>query len=249
MPSKIKDDGIIRWIGNLFFGLTNRFMLPIATLPVVFFATNHAFFHKPVFFSGAAGVVAAVLILDFTSYLFHVISHKVPFFWRFHEIHHLDCAFDTTTGLRIHFGELLFAIFFRSIPIMIFAISLKSVVIFEFILILDGLFHHTNILIPKKINNFFGFLIVTPDMHSVHHHAYQPDTDSNYGFIFNIWDKIFKTYNVRKRSEKWRIGLEYSSDLSFVELLISPFMLQNLKDRSEKNGNNVFYKAEAEKYV
>lgn len=241
VPSKINDDGIIRWYKNFIFGFINRFLLPFATLPIAIFATQHLLIYRSGFFTGFSGLCVDILILDFISYLFHILSHKVPFLWRFHEIHHLDPAFDTTTGLRIHFGELFFADIFRAIPIIILGISLKAVVIFELILIIEGLFHHSNIVIPEKVTRFLNLFTVTPDMHVVHHHAYQLDTDSNYGFIFNVWDKLFKTMNTNTRTEKWRIGLEYSRDISVFELLISPFMIKNLKIRAKEKGNNTFY--------
>lgn len=239
VPTKTKDGGLERWMKNGIFGLINRLLGPFLILPVVIWATTVNFWHRPEWMSGILMLMFDIMILDLASYCFHRLSHSIPFLWRFHEIHHLDSAFDTTTGLRIHFGELILQNIFRVIPIIVFAIPLKAALIFEVILIMEGLFHHSNICIPEKLEKLLSFIIITPNRHCVHHHAVIKDTDSNYGFIFVCWDKMFGSFNTVKRKSTWHIGLEYAPDLGCVELLISPFLFKKLKKRMKLKGYKI----------
>lgn len=222
LPEPIHEGGLFRWFKNIALGLINKLLLPFFTIPLMLFFTSHQYLHRSVSQSGVIYLLADIILLDMTSYLFHVISHKVPFLWRFHRAHHTDKAFDVTTGLRIHFGELILANIFRGLPIVMLGIPFKSVLIFEFLLAMEGLFHHTNIRLPRKISQLAGYIITMPDRHVVHHHALREDTDSNFGFIFIWWDKLFGSFNNANRDPEWLIGLEDRSDQSLIEILIKP---------------------------
>ncbi|OGT46949.1 MAG: hypothetical protein A3E82_02770 [Gammaproteobacteria bacterium RIFCSPHIGHO2_12_FULL_38_11] len=235
----VKDGGLHRWIKNSVFGIVNRLLGPILMLPIIVWATTLDAWHRPEWMFSVSTLIVGIMILDLSSYWFHRLSHKIPFLWRFHEIHHLDSAFDTTTGLRIHFGELVLQNFFRIIPIIAFSISLKAVLIFEVILIIEGLFHHSNVCISEKLESVLSCIIITPNRHCVHHHAVVRDTDSNYGFIFVWWDKIFGSFNKAKRKNTWHIGLEYAPDLGCMKLLISPFIFRKLKKRMRLKGYKI----------
>jgi sterol desaturase/sphingolipid hydroxylase (fatty acid hydroxylase superfamily) len=163
----------------------------------------------------------------------------LPFLWRFHEIHHLDSRFDSTTGLRIHFGEVVIQNIFRAFPIVLLAIPLNSVLIFELILIMGGLFHHASFRISKKIENILSKIIVTPLRHCVHHHSLYTHWNSNFGFIFIWWDKLMGTYCDAERQSNWHIGLGYSPDLNCTELFITPFKLKKLRYRMKEQGFKV----------
>ncbi len=236
VPMNIRDGGLYRWMKNGVFGAVNRLLGPILMLPIIMWVTAVDIWHRPEWMFDIPMLIVDIMILDLSSYWFHRLSHKIPFLWRFHEIHHLDSAFDTTTGLRIHFGELVLQNIFRSVPIVAFSIPLKAALIFETILIVEGLFHHSNICIPEKLESVLSYIIVTPNRHCVHHHAVVRDTDSNYGFIFFWWDKMFGSFNRAKRTNTWHIGLEYAPDLGLMELLISPFIFRKLKKRMELKG-------------
>jgi len=241
IPTRLNDGGLNRWIKNSVFGVINRILGPIAMLPIVVWATNINLWHRSEWMNAIPVIITLIdiMILDLSSYWFHRLSHRIPFLWRFHEIHHLDSAFDTTTGLRIHFRELILQNLFRVMPIIVFSIPLKSALIFEIILIMEGLFHHSNMCIPRNLEKFLSLAIITPNRHTVHHHAIVRDTDSNYGFIFVWWDKILGSFNKTNRKRTWHIGLEYSPDLNCIELLISPFIFKKLKNRMKLRGYKI----------
>lgn len=213
-----------RFVKNLSLGLINRFILPLATLPILVYVTSKNLAVEPSGLPDTIGILLDILILDFFSYVFHVLSHRYNFLWRFHSIHHSDEVFDAATGLRIHYFELIIANIFRLIPIVLFSIPLNTVLLFQGILILTGLFHHSSIKIPKLVNALLKNIITVPETHIIHHHAYQPETDSNFGFIFIWWDKLFDTYIEKPKLENNKIGLDNQSHVSMFDLLVRPFL-------------------------
>ncbi len=227
VPTKLSDGGFYRWLKHLTFALINQLIAPIIMLPIVLWATSLHFWTRPYWMTGVVALVMNIMILDLANYWFHRISHMTPFLWRFHKIHHLDCAFDATTGLRVHFGEVLFQHVFRAIPIIALSISLKSVLIFELILFVGGIFHHSNLCMPKKLEKLLSYIIMTPHTHFVHHHAVVEDTNSNYSFTFIWWDKLFGSFNPAKRKRSWLIGLR-TPDPGCLTLLTLPFKFKNI---------------------
>lgn len=170
---------------------------------------------------------ATILIRTFAAYLFHVMTHKVPLLWRFHRVHHSDTQLDLSTTIRAHPLEFVF-LFLLIVPVAILfgldPMVLAGVQIFE---ISVTLFNHTNIRLPERWDRALRWLIVTPNMHSLHHSSWQPETDSNYSGALSIWDRIFGTYSAAPRNgyEHLKIGLkeiesEKASD--FVWQLTSP---------------------------
>jgi sterol desaturase/sphingolipid hydroxylase (fatty acid hydroxylase superfamily) len=232
IPTRFFDGGYFRWSKNLAIGLLNRAILPIIALPITLFAVNNALFHPLKSFNPYIALLLAILFLDLIVYCFHWLNHNLPILWRFHQIHHLDQSVDATTGLRIHTGELFLGTLFRFLPILIMGIPLSAIIIYEVLVTIEDYFHHSNLIIPPKIYRLLNLLFITPDMHAAHHHAFQPDTDSNYGAIFSFWDRIFNTYNRKERSKDWIMGLEYSTDLSLTDLIITPFKILDLKKRN-----------------
>jgi len=169
------------------------------------------------------GLIFDIILLDLFIFWWHRTVHIIPFFWRFHEVHHLDEHLDTTSAIRFHFGEVLFSVLARAIVIIIFAIPFSSIVVFEAMVLVFTLFHHSNVKLPHRLENTISKLIVTPSIHWVHHHAIRKDADSNYGTIFSFWDRIFYTNSLTKRKSAMKIGVEGKKDKKFLELLISPF--------------------------
>ena len=139
-------------------------------------------------------VLISLLILDFGAYLVHFIEHKVPWMWKFHIVHHSDMNVDVTTGLRHHPGEIIFRITFTILCIYISGASIGMVMLYQSLSVLFAHITHANINIPKKVDNFISLIFVTPHMHKIHHHYKQPLTDTNYGNIFSIWDRLFSTH-------------------------------------------------------
>ena len=212
----------MRWIKNLgFFGI-NALLAPIITIPVTAWASDHALLWRTEYTTGA-WILLDLVLLDCAIYWWHRINHEIPFLWRFHQVHHLDEFLDTTSGVRFHFGEVILSALFRMGVIMVLGIDLISVVIFETILLVATLFHHSNLAITQRLERGLGLLIITPALHWVHHHAKQADTDSNYGTVLSIWDRLFRTRSRNRRTLDMRIGVEGAREKSFLGLILAPF--------------------------
>ena len=182
------------------------------------------FFEIPLFLE----VIISLLILDFVgAYLVHFVEHKVPWMWKFHVIHHSDKNVDVTTGLRHHPGETVFRILFTILGVYISGASIGIVMLYQSLSVLFAHLTHANISLPQNLDRIISYLFVTPNMHKVHHHYKQPLTDSNYGNIFSIWDRIFGTYTIVNDSKSLVYGIDThindSKIDSFTNLLLIPF--------------------------
>lgn len=143
-----------------------------------------------------------LLLLDLIgAYLVHLVEHKTKFLWRFHLIHHTDTWIDTTTANRHHPGESVIRFIFTTFGVLIVGSPMWMVFLYQTISVIATQFNHANIALPKKVDVFLSYFIVSPDMHKVHHHYILPYTDSNYGNIFSIWDRIFGTFMTMPREE------------------------------------------------
>lgn len=217
---------IRRILKNLFFWPINIVLSLAVILPVTYWAAQHALWERPEILGGLAGLALNILILDLFIYWWHRAVHEMPFFWRFHEVHHLDEHLDTTSAIRFHFGEIFFATFVRAAVVLVFAVPFTSVVIFEVLVLAFTLFHHSNMALPPRLENALSKIIITPSIHWVHHHAIRKDTDSNYGTIFSFWDILFRSKSKTHRSVNMRIGVEGRKDGGFLKLLLSPFIFR-----------------------
>ena len=155
-------------------------------------------------------VAIAFVLLDLAIYAQHVAFHHVPWLWRFHRMHHSDIEFDTTTGIRFHPGEIAVSMLYKLALIAVLGASPIAVLIFEIVLNATSLFNHGNVTLGRA-DRAVRALIVTPDMHRVHHSAIRAETDSNFGFNLSLWDRLFRTYRGQPRQghECMTIGLEY----------------------------------------
>lgn len=136
-----------------------------------------------------------LLLLDFIgAYLAHLIEHKVKFLWRFHLIHHSDTWIDTTSANRHHPGESVIRFAFTTLGVLVVGSPMWMVFMYQTLSVVSTQFTHANIALPKKLDDILSYLIVSPDMHKVHHHYTLPYTDSNYGNIFSVWDRLFGTF-------------------------------------------------------
>lgn len=180
------------------------------------------------FNSGIAGtIIISILVLDFFgSWLVHFTEHKVPVLWRFHIIHHADNNVDVTTGLRHHPIESVVRGLFFFVGIFISGAPMYAVMMFQTLLVFSSAFTHANISLPSWLDKTLSLVFVSPNMHKVHHHWQQPYTDSNYGAIFSIWDRLLGTFS-KLAPGKIRYGLDKyypnESDEDFFQLLKSPF--------------------------
>lgn len=140
-------------------------------------------------------VLIGVLALDFSSWWVHWVMHRQPLLWRFHLIHHSDSKVDVTTGLRHHPGDSLLRGVFFILFIFISGAPMYAVMIYQTLVVAFTAFTHANISLPVAIDKWLSYLLISPNMHKVHHHRLQPYTDSNYGAIFSIWDRLLGTFS------------------------------------------------------
>lgn len=169
-----------------------------------------------------------ILVLDLAIYWQHRLFHLVPLFWRMHRVHHADRGFDLTTGVRFHPLEITLSMLIKFGVIWLIGAHPAAVLIFEIVLNLGSLWTHTDIALPKKVDQRLRWLIVTPSMHRIHHSTLRHETDSNYGFHLSIWDRLFASYtkNPERPEKTMPIGLEqYRSDddQTLTALLLNPF--------------------------
>jgi len=172
-------------------------------------------------------ITAGVLILDFFIYLWHLLTHVVPFLWRFHRVHHSDLNMDVTTANRFHLGEFLFTGLIRMAVVYTFGIGLTAYVLFEVLVNLAVQFHHSSIRVPVWLERAWAILFVPPFLHRIHHSIrIKRERDSNYGVIFSVWDRMLGTLTTEVNQEKIVIGIGSHRDfgrLGFWDLLRMPF--------------------------
>ena len=176
-------------------------------------------------------IIISALMLDFFGgWLSHVIEHKVPLFWRMHIIHHADNNVDVTTGLRHHPLESVWRGLFFLVAIVISGAPIYAVMIYQTLLTIFTGITHANISLPKPVDKVMSYVLISPNMHKVHHHWKQPFTDSNYGAVFAFWDRLFGTYKTLDPKEL-RYGLDRyypnEKDEDLVALLKKPFQKLN----------------------
>lgn len=146
--------------------------------------------------------LVGLLLLDLIgAYLVHWVEHKVRFLWHFHLIHHTDIWVDTTSANRHHPGESVVRFIFTTLGVLIVGAPMWLVFLYQTLSVIATQFNHANIVLPKKLDTIVSYFIVSPDMHKVHHHYVLPYTDSNYGNIFSIWDRLFGTFKTLDRTK------------------------------------------------
>ena len=159
-------------------------------------------------------VIAAILILDLAIWFQHLVFHKVPLLWRLHRVHHADRDFDVTTALRFHPIEIAASMLIKIGVVYLIGASALAVILFEIILNGTAMFNHANMRLPLGLDRAVRLVLVTPDMHRVHHSTLRNEHDSNYGFALSIWDRIFRTYTAQPEGghDGMTIGLDRWQD-------------------------------------
>jgi len=171
-------------------------------------------------------IVAGILILDFFIYLWHLLTHALPFLWRFHRVHHSDLNMDVTTANRFHLGEFLFTGLIRLAVIYTFGIGVTAYILFEILVNLSVQFHHSSLRAPFWLERVWALLFVPPFLHRIHHSVRIKERDSNYGVIFSIWDRMLGTLTTEVAQEQIVIGIgshRKIEQLGFWRLLALPF--------------------------
>jgi len=140
------------------------------------------------------------VLMDLVIYLQHVMVHAVPLLWRLHRVHHADLDYDVTTGARFHPLEIILSLLIKFAVILLLGPPLVAVVIFEVLLNATAMFNHGNVSLPPAVDRWIRWLLVTPDMHRVHHSIEDDETNSNFGFNLPWWDRLLGTYRAQPRS-------------------------------------------------
>ena len=222
-PVVVRHQNFERLGRNFSFAGLNFLLSPLIVVPITLYASGVAFAWRPMWWNGWFGLVLDLLILDCWIYLWHRLNHMVPFLWRFHEVHHLDETLDASSALRFHFGEVVLSSVVRAVVIIALGFSLTSILVFETLVTIAAIFHHSNIALSPRIEKLLSFIIVTPSIHWVHHHAVQRDTDSNYSTILAVWDYIFGSVASGERQRDMLIGVEGIKEQKLLRLILRPF--------------------------
>lgn len=191
-----------------------------------------------------AQLVVGLLLLDFIgAYLVHWTEHKVKWMWKFHVVHHSDTTVDVTTGLRHHPGETIFRIGFTILAVIIVGAPMWIIMFYQSLSVLFAHITHANINMPMKVDRFFSWLFVTPLMHKVHHHNTQPLTDTNYGNIFSVWDRLFGTFAQVNNTRELVYGIDTHPDPkehdNMTNLLKIPFQAYRQPHGIELKGGRI----------
>ncbi|SOC10183.1 sterol desaturase family protein [Stappia indica] len=223
-----------RWTTNLAIVATDtavlRIVFPMAAVGIALWAGERGIglfpaLGMPLWLAGVLGFV----LLDFAVWAEHWASHKIPLLWRIHRMHHADRDIDVTTALRFHPLEIVLSMVWKAAVVVAFGIPVMAVLVFEVVLNGAAMFNHANVRLPLTLDRWLRLLVVTPDMHRVHHSVIRRETDSNYGFNLAIWDRLFGTYVAQpaKGHEGMTIGLDeyqHEGPTGYVWSLGVPFM-------------------------
>ena len=223
----------LRWYGNIGIALLNtlavRLLIPLLPVALAALAADRGW--------GILNLVAlpfwleiavAVVVLDLIIYLQHVMFHAVPALWRLHRMHHADLDFDLTTGSRFHTVEIVLSVLLKLAAVIVIGPPAVAVVIFEVVLNGTSMFNHGNLRLPPGLDRVLRWVLVTPDMHRVHHSDIPAETNSNFGFNLPWWDRLFGTYRAQPSlgHEGMTIGLDTfreEADLHLHKMLVQPF--------------------------
>jgi sterol desaturase/sphingolipid hydroxylase (fatty acid hydroxylase superfamily) len=181
----------------------------------------------------AVAVLVSVILLDLAIYLQHALFHAVPALWRLHRMHHADLDIDVTTGVRFHPVEILLSLLIKFAVIALLGAPALAVLIFEVLLNATSMFNHSNVRMPAPVDRIVRLLVVTPDMHRVHHSIVRTETNSNFGFNFPWWDRLFGTYRAQPAAghDGMTIGVEVFRDPA--ELRLDRMLLQPLREGND----------------
>jgi sterol desaturase/sphingolipid hydroxylase (fatty acid hydroxylase superfamily) len=174
-------------------------------------------------------IVLAVVLMDYTLYLWHVLTHKTPFLWRFHLVHHVDLDLDASTAIRFHFGELVISVLWRSAQILVIGVSPGALSAWQMFLFPSILFHHSNLRLSKNLEKTLQNFIVTPRLHGIHHSIIHEETNSNWSSGLTVWDKIHGTFRNDVPQDEIIIGVpayQNPDEIILSKILPLPFQEQ-----------------------
>ncbi len=224
----------LRWVNNLGLVFFNSFILrvlfPAAAIGVAVTASQQNWglfnvYELPFYVT----VIASVVIMDFVIYVQHVMVHAIPVLWRLHRVHHADPDYDVTTGARFHTIEIILSMLIKFATILLLGPPVVAVILFEVILNVTAMFNHGNVGLPPALDRVLRWVLVTPDMHRVHHSVEDDEANSNFGFSLPWWDRLFGTYRDQPRGghQGMTIGIHKyhdAKDVSWITgILTLPF--------------------------
>ncbi len=224
----------VRWANNLAIVFLNSFVVrllfPVVAVGVASFAHKNGwgilnYVELPFWL----GTMISIIAMDFVIYLQHVLVHAIPGLWRLHRVHHADLDFDVTTGSRFHPLEIILSMLIKFATIVVLGPPVVAVILFEIILNMTAMFNHSNVKLPLALDKILRLLLVTPDMHRVHHSVEDDEANSNFGFSLPWWDRVFGTYRAQPRQghENMVIGIHKIRDTKQVSwlpgMLLLPF--------------------------
>jgi sterol desaturase/sphingolipid hydroxylase (fatty acid hydroxylase superfamily) len=211
-----------RLVRNLSLWAANALMNPFIIVPISLAAVSFDLWTRPAL-PFSAGLALDLALLDLWTYWWHRANHEWPLLWRFHRVHHLDQFLDATSAVRFHPGEVLISALARA-PLLVLAdIPLLHVALFDLLVVLAALFHHSNLKLPGWFERALRLFIVTPSHHWVHHHVEPRDTNSNYGTVLTVWDRLFASWSRHARTPDMRIGVGEEVDAALPTLALRPF--------------------------
>lgn len=237
-----------RWPANLGLVVLNsiliRLLFPAAAVGVALTAETQGWgllhrYDLPAWIA----VVAGVVMLDLAIYLQHVMFHAVPVLWRLHRMHHADLDIDVTTGARFHPVEIVLSMLIKFAVIAALGVPPVAVVLFEVLLNATSMFNHANVRIPRALEPALRWLVVTPDMHRVHHSIERDETNSNFGFNLPLWDRLFGTYRAQPRAghAAMTIGIPDFRDVAECSTLVGMLAIPFHGAKESRDGQDAVY--------
>ena len=230
-----------RWSGNLGILAIDivavRLLVPTAAVGVALIAATRGWgLFNLLGLPAWGGIVLGVIALDLVIYTQHYVFHHVPLLWRLHRMHHADLDIDVTTGVRFHPLEILLSLAIKIAAVAALGVPAVAVLVFEVLLNATSMFNHSNVALPPRLDAIARWLVVTPQMHQVHHSIVRAETDSNFGFNLPWWDRLFRTYRAHPAAgeQGMTIGLPVFRDraeLRIVHLLTQPFRDDDRRER------------------
>jgi sterol desaturase/sphingolipid hydroxylase (fatty acid hydroxylase superfamily) len=175
------------------------------------------------------GFALSFLLMDLAFYYWHIVNHRIPFLWRFHNVHHIDPDLDVSTGFRFHFGEVAMSAAFRVVQVSLIGPSGWAFAVYELVFQANTLFHHSNLRLPIRFERLLNKLLVTPRMHGIHHSQVWRENNSNYGVVFPWWDRLHRTLGLNIPQAEVAIGIagySHPDDNKLQNALLMPFRKQ-----------------------
>ncbi len=223
-----------RWLNNVSLVVINTIMLrllfPTAAMGLAIFVNDRGWGLLNYWqLNPNISLIFSIVLLDMVIYLQHVMFHAVPLLWRLHKVHHTDLDYDVTTGARFHPVEIILSLGIKFFTILALGAPVVAVLIFEIILNAMAMFNHGNLDLPRSLDRLLRLVIVTPDMHRVHHSIEDDELNSNFGFNLSVWDRFFGTYKAQPLygHQGMTIGLRNFSDekkcVNLKGMLLIPF--------------------------